>query len=42
MSYESERDTSPTGEPSLAAMTRKAIEILDKNEQGYFLMVEGW
>jgi alkaline phosphatase len=27
--------------PSLAAMTRKAIEILSKNPRGFFLMVEG-
>ena len=27
--------------PSLAEMTRKAIEILSKNEEGFFLMVEG-
>jgi len=26
---------------SLAAMTRKAIEILSKNEKGFFLIVEG-
>ena len=41
MSYEHERDTSEGGEPSLAEMTRKAIQILNKNEQGFFLMVEG-
>jgi alkaline phosphatase len=34
-----DRDT--TREPSLAEMTRKAIELLSKNEQGFFLMVEG-
>ena len=28
-------------EPSLADMTQKAIEILQKNGKGYFLMVEG-
>jgi len=27
--------------PSLAEMTRKAIEILSKNKEGFFLMVEG-
>ncbi|XP_045193348.2 alkaline phosphatase-like isoform X2 [Mercenaria mercenaria] len=41
MSYELDRDTSMAGEPSLAEMTRKAIQILDKNENGFFLMVEG-
>ena len=29
------------GEPSLEEMTQKAIQILQKNEAGYFLMVEG-
>jgi alkaline phosphatase len=39
MSYELDRD--PTKEPSLAEMTSKAIDILSKNTNGYFLMVEG-
>jgi len=30
-----------TNEPSLAEMTAKAIEILSKNKNGFFLMVEG-
>ncbi len=30
-----------TEEPSLADMARKAIEILNKNENGFFLMIEG-
>merc|ERR1712136_427796 len=29
------------GEPSLAEMTEKAIQILQKNPEGYFLFVEG-
>lgn len=29
------------GEPSLAEMTAKAIDILDKNDKGFYLMVEG-
>lgn len=41
MAYEVDRDPGPDGEPSLAEMTRKAIEILRKNSRGYFLMVEG-
>ncbi|GFQ80587.1 alkaline phosphatase, tissue-nonspecific isozyme, partial [Trichonephila clavata] len=41
MAYEVDRDKSPDGEPSLAEMTKKAIEILRKNPRGYFLMVEG-
>lgn len=42
MDYETDRvdDASPRGEPSLAQMTRKAIEILARNPKGYFLMVE--
>jgi len=39
MSYELDRD--PALEPSLAQMTTKAIDILSKNTNGYFLMVEG-
>ena len=39
MAYDIDRD--PTKEPSLAEMTQKAIEKLSKNENGFFLMVEG-
>lgn len=39
MSYELDRD--PAKEPSLAQMTAKSIDILSKNANGYFLMVEG-
>ena len=39
MSFELDRD--PAKEPSLAQMTTKAIDILSKNPNGYFLMVEG-
>ncbi|XP_064611065.1 alkaline phosphatase-like [Liolophura sinensis] len=38
MSYEIRR---PPSEPSIADMTRKSLEILQRNEKGYFLMVEG-
>ena len=37
--YDFDRDPSTT--PSLSEMTRKAIELLSKNENGFFLMVEG-
>lgn len=37
--YDIDRD--PEFTPSLAEMTQKAIEILSKNENGFFLMVEG-
>jgi alkaline phosphatase len=39
MSYEMDRD--PAKEPSLAEMTAKAIELLAKDKDGFFLMVEG-
>ena len=41
MNYEGKRDKDIAGEPHLANMTRKAIEILKKNEKGFFLLVEG-
>jgi alkaline phosphatase len=41
MQYEADRLEDPGGEPSLADMTRLAIEILGRNPKGYFLMVEG-
>ncbi len=37
MQYEHDR----TGEPTLAEMTRAAIEALEQNETGYYLMSEG-
>ena len=39
MPYELDRD--PDKVPSLEEMTRKAIELLSTNENGFFLMVEG-
>ncbi|NIZ08014.1 alkaline phosphatase [Pseudooceanicola sp. HF7] len=36
-SYEADR---PAGEPSLADMTRKAIEVLSENENGFYLEIE--
>ena len=41
MKYEVDRATNTGGEPSLSEMTSKAIDILAKNPQGFFLMVEG-
>jgi alkaline phosphatase len=41
MKYEVDRATDTGGEPSLSEMTSKAIDILAKNPQGFFLMVEG-
>jgi alkaline phosphatase len=31
----------PAGEPSLAAMTKRAIDLLDDSRKGFFLQVEG-
>jgi alkaline phosphatase len=41
MQYEQDRPNDTAGEPSLAEMTDKAIDILSNNKKGYFLMVEG-
>lgn len=40
MHYEHDRVKDKAGEPSLAEMTTKAIDILSQQEKGYFLMVE--
>ena len=39
MAYDIDRD--PNQQPSLEEMTRKAIEKLSQNPNGFFLMVEG-
>lgn len=39
MDYEVDRD--PARQPSLAEMTRKALDLLGGNPNGFFLMVEG-
>lgn len=41
MRYSADRENDRLGEPSLASMTDKAIDILQKNDKGFFLMVEG-
>lgn len=41
MQYEADRAKDAGGEPSLAEMSLKAIDILAKNANGYVLMVEG-
>ncbi len=41
MQFEADRDKDGAGEPSLAAMTRLAIDRLSQNTAGYFLLVEG-
>ncbi len=40
MLYEADRGNDIAGEPSLTQMTNKAIDILDNNAKGFFLMVE--
>ena len=40
MQYEADRANDIAGEPSIAEMTEKAINILDNNDKGFFLMVE--
>ena len=40
MQFEADREHDAAGEPSLADMTTKAIDILSQNKNGYFLMVE--
>lgn len=41
MQYDYDRPADTAGEPSLAEMTDKAIDVLKNNPKGYFLMVEG-
>src|SRR5690606_30190179 len=38
--YEADRALDVAGEPSLSEMTEKAIKMLSKNKNGYYLMVE--
>jgi len=40
MAFEADRVKGKDGEPSLAEMTEKAIQILQKKDGGYFLLVE--
>ena len=41
MQFEVDRKDDAGGEPSVADMVEKAIKILEKDEDGFFLMVEG-
>ena len=41
MQFEADRSEDTGGEPSLAQMTELAIDILSRNSDGYFLLVEG-
>lgn len=40
MSYDADRTANSKDEPSIAQMTESAIDLLSKNENGFFLMVE--
>jgi alkaline phosphatase len=40
MQYEADRSNDIAGEPSLTELTTKAIDILDNNDKGFFLVVE--
>lgn len=41
MKFEIDKKKNVKEEPSIAAMTKTAISILQKNSKGFFLMVEG-
>jgi alkaline phosphatase len=41
MEYEHDRPNDTAGEPSLAQMTEKAIDILSQNPEGFLLLIEG-
>lgn len=41
MQYEADREKDAGGEPSLAEMSVKALDILSQNQDGYVLMIEG-
>ena len=41
MNYKQDRDELNSQEPSLELMTQKAIDVLKKDKDGFFLMVEG-
>ena len=41
MEYDHDRPKDKAGEPSLAEMTDKAIDILARNPEGYVLLIEG-
>ncbi|MFD2232139.1 alkaline phosphatase [Alkalimarinus sediminis] len=40
MQYEADRKNDIAGEPSVAEMTEKSINLLDNNDKGFFLVVE--
>jgi alkaline phosphatase len=41
LQFEHDREKDTAGEPALGEMTEKALEILSRDPEGYFLLVEG-
>lgn len=41
MQFNADRAKDPGGEPTLAQMTAKALDVLQRSPKGYFLLVEG-
>ena len=41
MQFNADRANDPGGEPTLAQMTAKALDVLQRSPKGYFLLVEG-
>ncbi|WP_250461747.1 alkaline phosphatase [Microbulbifer litoralis] len=41
MRYESDRKNDKAGEPSLSEMTAKGLQLMQKGDGGYFMLVEG-
>lgn len=41
MAFEADREAQAPSEPTLAEMTKAAVQILGRNQRGFFLMVEG-
>ena len=41
LQYETDRLNDKAGEPSLSRMTRMALDVLQRNPRGFFLLVEG-
>jgi len=41
LQYETDRLNDRAGEPSLSRMTQMALDVLERNPRGYFLLVEG-
>ena len=41
MQYEDDRLEDVAGEPPIADMVEKAIKVMERNDKGFFLLVEG-